>query len=72
MADVEPFAVSPVVPGMGSAVSVISAGMNDATPRVCTGEITTAWGNYSVNDITTTCTVGPVRQGGRWLSVRSV
>jgi hypothetical protein len=54
VADVEPFAVSPVVPAIGSAVSVISAGMNDAIPRVCTGEVTTAWGNYSVNDITTT------------------
>jgi hypothetical protein len=62
VADVEPFAVSPVVPGIGSAVSVISAGMNDATPRVCTGEITTASGNYS--DITTTCTVGPGASGG--------
>lgn len=64
VADVEPFAVSPVVPGIGSAVSVISAGMNDATPRVCTGEITTAWGNYSAIDITTTCTVGPGASGG--------
>ena len=64
VADVAPFAVSAVVPRIGSAVSVISAGMNDAIPRVCTGEITTAWGNYSVNDITTTCTVGPGASGG--------
>ncbi len=42
--DVQPFALSPVAPGIGLAVSVISAGMNDATPRVCTGEITSAWG----------------------------
>jgi hypothetical protein len=64
VADVEPFAVSPIVPRIGSAVSVISAGMNDATPRVCTGAVTTTWGSYSVVDITTTCTVGPGSSGG--------
>ena len=64
VADVAPYAVSPVVPSIGSTVSVISAGMNDAVPRVCTGEITSALGGNSVIDITTTCTVGPGASGG--------
>jgi hypothetical protein len=64
VADVQPFAISPIAPGVGLTVSVVSEGMNDWIPRVCTGQVTSAWGNYSVNDITTTCTSGPGASGG--------
>jgi hypothetical protein len=64
VADVQPFAISPIAPGVGLTISVVSEGMNDRVPRVCTGQVTSAWGNYSVNDITTTCTSGPGASGG--------
>jgi hypothetical protein len=61
---VQPFTISPLAPSVGLTVSVVSEGMNDRTPRVCTGQVTSAWGNYSVNDITTTCSSGPGASGG--------
>jgi hypothetical protein len=62
--DVQPFALNYTTPAVGSTISVVSEGMNDLVPRVCTGQVTSAWGNYSVNDITTTCTGGPGSSGG--------
>ena len=64
VADVQPFAISPVIPAKDLSVSIVSKGMNDEVPRVCIGQITSAWGNYSVNDITTTCSGGPGSSGG--------
>lgn len=62
--DVIPLVASTVVPGSNFTVSVLSQGMNDLVPRVCTGVVTSAWGNYSVNDITTDCSSGPGASGG--------
>jgi hypothetical protein len=62
--DVVPLVASTVVPGSNFTVSVLSQGMNDSIPRVCTGVVTSAWGNYSVNDITTDCSTGPGASGG--------
>jgi len=61
---VEPLATSLVMPGKNFTVSVVSEGMNDFTPRVCTGLVTSAWGNSSINDITTDCSTGPGSSGG--------
>ena len=59
-----PLATSLVMPGKDFTVSVVSEGMNDFVPRVCTGQVTSAWGNYSINDITTDCSTGPGSSGG--------
>jgi hypothetical protein len=61
---VEPLATSLVVPETKFTVSVVSEGMNDMVPRVCTGLVTSAYGNSSINDITTDCSTGPGSSGG--------
>jgi hypothetical protein len=62
--DVVPLEPTAVVPGNDVTVSILSQGMNDSVPRVCVGLVTSAVGNYNLNEITTDCSTGPGASGG--------
>jgi len=62
--DVVPLEATNLIPGDNVTVSVLSQGMNDSIPRVCTGLVTAAFGNYGLNEITTDCSTGPGASGG--------